>query len=98
MITEIYRGTRKIARIEGEDLWVSNDQAGDCRLVLALVQLGIPVDRSADNEYSFWRIQVSDPDFPKALKEYLEVKNRSFGLTVDEPGHEESQEDPVETI
>lgn len=96
---EVYRGDDKIASIGGEELWVSDDQDGACRLVMALVQLGIPVDRNADNSYDFWRVQAQDPDFEEALRDYLETgAATAFGLTVGAgaPTSEEATEEPRE--
>lgn len=93
MIIDFYRGGVKVASLDGERLWVADDQDGACRFVMALVQLGVPVDKEDDNRYNFWRVQVVDPDFTEALKEYLEEgAAAAFGLTVVVVEESESRE------
>ena len=83
MNLEVYRGDTKIAAVEDEQLWVVDDQDGACRLIMALVQLGVPVDKTANDRYELWRVQIQDPDFLEALKGYLEEGAAvAFGLTV----------------
>ncbi len=80
---EVYRGDEKIAFFDEKGLWVLDDMDGACRLVAALVQLGVPAERKRENREILWRVQVQDPDFALALREYLEAGQAvAFRLTV----------------
>ncbi len=80
---EVYRGDEKIAFFDGKGLWVLDDMDGACRLVAALVQLGVPAEHKVEGHETLWRVQVQDPDFAVALRGYLEGGSAAvFGLTV----------------
>ncbi len=80
---EVYRGDEKIAFFDEKGLWVLDDMDGACRLVAALVQLGVPAERKVEGSETLWRVQVQDPDFTAALRGYLETGQAVvFGLTV----------------
>ena len=80
---EVYHGDERIAFFNEDGLGVSDDMDGACRLVAALVQLGVPAERKVEGHETFWRVQVQDPDFTVALRDYLETgQAAAFGLTV----------------
>ncbi len=68
---EVYRGDAKVASLDGERLWVLDEQSADCRLVMALFSLGIPQERNTPDRLDFWRTQAEDPDFVDRLAAHL---------------------------
>lgn len=75
---EVYRGSEKIASLTGSKFWAVDDLNPDCRLVMALVQLGVPQEQVTPDRLDFWRVQADDPDFVAALTRHLSP----FGLEV----------------
>ena len=83
---------RPVARFDGRRLELGDPKAALAdpelgvayRLVVNLVGLGVPVERSDPGvRYDFWRVQVTDGDYVEALRDFLEHRNPGLRLKVE---------------